>query len=474
MQKVKAVQSKTTAEKLPTKMEEKNEGPPPPLIKLKYSDLEVLMKCHDSVRPQFEREIQTDRFCISSWIKYADWEEKLKFIPRAREIYERALIIDYCNISLWLKYIDMEIRHKQISRARKVFDRAVTILPLVDELWYKYVAMEQDLGNHDNTSKVYERWMAWEPEEHAWYAYIKFELQLNSTDTVRGIYERLILVHPNVENWIEYAKFEVSCKHPGHARAVYERAVKFFHRDNCNEKLYIAYAQFEVQRKHISRAYYIYKYGLKHTAKENSKELSKAYKLQKKKYGKQPVSKKYIIKRNQKKNDLICLIKKFPYNYIHWFDYLSLIEAECNHEKTRRTYEKAIQRKPTSNDAKPWREYIYLWINYATFEELDAKDIKRSRELYKTCLNLIPDDMIMFNQVWLYYAEFEIRQKKFSIAREALDRSTGIFSCKKLSEKYQRIKLDFEKYDKCLIEDESLPYEVNIDNVDKLMCRLRC
>ena len=30
-----------------------------------------------------------------------------------------------------------------------------------------------------------------------------------------------------------------------------------------------------------------------------------------------------------------------------------------------------------------WRRYIYLWINYALFEELQASDVERTREVYK-------------------------------------------------------------------------------------------
>lgn len=37
---------------------------------------------------------------------------------------------------------------------------------------------------------------------------------------------------------------------------------------------------------------------------------------------------------------------------------------------------------PKPNDSF-WRRYIYLWINYALFEELQAADVERTREVYK-------------------------------------------------------------------------------------------
>lgn len=67
-----------------------------------------------------------------------------------------------------------------------------------------------------------------------------------------------------------------------------------------------------------------------------------------------------------------------------------------------------------------WRRYIYIWINYALFEELEAEDIERTREVYKACLNLIPHKKFTFAKIWLYYAQFEIRQKELATVRKVL------------------------------------------------------
>mmetsp|Transcript_32487 Transcript_32487/g.127403 ORF Transcript_32487/g.127403 Transcript_32487/m.127403 type:complete len:112 (+) Transcript_32487:1229-1564(+) len=37
------------------------------------------------------------------------------------------------------------------------------------------------------------------------------------------------------------------------------------------------------------------------------------------------------------------------------------------------------------------RRYIYLWINYATWEELEMGDLDRARQVYRSCLKSIPD-----------------------------------------------------------------------------------
>ena len=64
--------------------------------------------------------------------------------------------------------------------------------------------------------------------------------------------------------------------------------------------------------------------------------------------------------------------------------------------------------------------YIYFWIYYAIFEELIAEDMERARAVYEQCLQLIPHKVFTFAKVWIYYAEFEIRQNHLPQARKVL------------------------------------------------------
>ena len=82
-----------------------------------------------------------------------------------------------------------------------------------------------------------------------------------------------------------------------------------------------------------------------------------------------------------------------PHNYDAWFDYIRLEEGqgEANFDKTREVYERAIANvPPVSGEKKYWKRYIYIWINYALFEELDAANFDNCREVYKQCLAVIP------------------------------------------------------------------------------------
>lgn len=55
---------------------------------------------------------------------------------------------------------------------------------------------------------MFERWMAWEPDEKAWSAYIKMESRYNELDRASKVYERLVNCHPEPKMFVKWAKFE--------------------------------------------------------------------------------------------------------------------------------------------------------------------------------------------------------------------------------------------------------------------------
>lgn len=62
-----------------------------------------------------------------------------------------------------------------------------------------------------------------------------------------------------------------------------------------------------------------------------------------------------------------------PHNYDAWFDYLRLVESDAEAETVREVYERAIANVPPVQEKRHWKRYIYLWINYALYEELEVK-----------------------------------------------------------------------------------------------------
>ncbi|XP_023303961.2 protein crooked neck [Lucilia cuprina] len=419
--------------------------PPPP--KQKISDPAELADYQQRKRKVFEDNLRKNRMVVSHWIKYAQWEESQKEIQRARSIWERALDNDHRNVTIWLKYAEMEMKNKQVNHARNLWDRAVTIMPRVNQFWYKYTYMEEMLENVAGARQVFERWMEWQPEEQAWQTYVNFELRYKEIDRARAIYERFVYVHPDVKNWIKFARFEESHGFIHGSRRVFERAVEFFGDDYIDERLFIAFARFEEGQKEHDRARVIYKYALDHLPKDRTQELYKAYTIHEKKYGDRAGIEDVIV--SKRKFQYEQEVANNPQNYDAWFDYLRLIEGEGDADLIRETYERAISNVPPANEKNYWRRYIYLWINYALYEELETEDLERTRQIYKTCLELIPHKKFTFSKIWLMYAQFEIRCKDLQKARKTLGMAIGMCPRDKLFRGYIELEIQLREFDRC-------------------------
>ena len=419
--------------------------PAPP--KQKIQDAAELADYQLRKRKEHEDAIRKNRSNMSAWMKYAAWEEQQKEVQRARSVYERALDVDHRNISLWIKYAEMEMRIKQVNHARNLWDRAVTLLPRANQFWYKYTYMEEMLENVAGCRAVFERWMEWQPEEQAWLTYIKFELRYKEIDRARSIYERFVFVHPEVKNWIRFAKFEEGHGFVKSARSIYERAVEFFGEEYMEERLFIAFSKFEENQKEHERARVIYKYALDVMPKEKCADLYKAYTIHEKKFGERAGIETVILKKRRLQYEEE--VTENPHNYDAWFDLIRLTISEGDQEAIRETFERAVANVPPSKEKQFWRRYIYLWINYAVYEELEAEDFERCRQVYRTCLDLIPHRRFTFAKVWLLYAQFELRQKDVKRARQALGCAIGKCPKAKLYRGYIDLEIQLREFHRC-------------------------
>lgn len=48
-------------------------------------------------------------------------------------------------------------------------------------------------------------------------------------------------------------------------------------------------------------------------------------------------------------------------------------EEEKAIERTREVYERAVAHVPPGSEKRHWRRYIFLWLYYALFEEIEVK-----------------------------------------------------------------------------------------------------
>ncbi|KMU81431.1 pre-mRNA-splicing factor clf1 [Coccidioides immitis RMSCC 3703] len=250
------------------------------------------------------------------------------------------------------------------------------------------------LGNIAGARQVFERWMSWEPDEGAWSAYIKLEKRYNEFDRARAIFERFTAVHPEPKNWIKWARFEEENGTCGLVREVFGLAIETLGDDFMDERLFIAYARYETKLKEHERARAIYKYALDRLPRSKSAVLHKAYTTFEKQYGDQEGVEDVILSKRRVQYEE--QVKENPKNYDAWFDYIRLEEASGNVERVRDVYERAIAQIPPSQEKRHWRRYIYLWIFYALWEEMENHDFGRARQIYQECLKLIPHKKFTF------------------------------------------------------------------------------
>lgn len=115
----------------------------------------------------------------------------------------------------------------------------------------------------------------------------------------------------------------------------------------------------------------------------------------------------------------------------------------------REAYEKAITNLPPIIEKKYWRRYVFLWINYAVYEEYNAKDFDRAREIYKKALEIIPHGKFTFSKIWILYAHFYIRMKNLEQARKVFGMSIAKCPREKIFKAYIELELQLGNVDKC-------------------------
>jgi crooked neck len=142
-------------------------------------------------------------------------------------------------------------------------------------------------------------------------------------------------------------------------------------------------------------------------------------------------------------------LKENPRNYDIWFDFARLEETAGNPERVRDVYERAIAQIPPSQEKRHWRRYIYLWVFYAVWEEMEAKDVDRARQIYQECLKLIPHKKFTFAKIWLMKAQFEIRQMELQAARKTLGQAIGMCPKDKLFRGYIDLERQLFEFVRC-------------------------
>ncbi|GAC93530.1 hypothetical protein PHSY_001095 [Pseudozyma hubeiensis SY62] len=456
-----------SAEQLLREAQERQEAPAAAPVS-KIEDYEELQEYRGRRRADFEDRLRRNLGNMSMWIKYAEWEASQGEMDRCRSVYERALDVEPHYLPLWLRYTEQELKMRNVQHARNLYDRAVSILPRIDQLWYKYVHLEELLGNVAGTRQVFERWMKWEPEEKAWHAYINLEVRYDEPDRASAIWERCVTCHPTPKQWIRWAKFEEDRGDLEKARTVFQMALDYIGEDeDAMEKaqsVFTAFAKMETRLKEYERARVIYKYALERLPRSKSEGIYSSYTRFEKQFGSMSSVEDTVIgKRRIQYEEELAAQAGDPADYDTWFDYSRLEEdahralatsgasqdqLDQSTKRVREVYERAIAQVPASQEKRDWRRYIFLWLRYALFEEIDTHDYDRTREIYKAAIAIVPHRRFTFAKLWIQYARFEVRRLDLTTARKIFGTAIGMTPKLKLFTSYIELELSLKEFDR--------------------------
>ncbi|KAL3944700.1 MAG: hypothetical protein SGBAC_001215 [Bacillariaceae sp.] len=417
-------------------------------------------------RKHFEDNIRYRREHIGNWVKYARLEEEHKEYERARSIFERALEVEGRSGELWLRYAEFEMRNEFVNHARNILDRAIQLLPRVDFLWYKYVYMEELIRDVPKCRAIFERWMKWMPDDNAWLSYARFETRCGSLDRAEAVMRRYVNAYPSAKAFLKFAKWaEYEAKHIDLSRSILEACLSELEPEESRQAhVFQRFAFFEERQGEYERARVIYEHAIKllhlgegkptemdedvtEWEQKRREELYKSYLTFEKKYGDREGIEKVLLAKQRKQYG--AKVETNPHDYDAWFEFAKLEEDTGSVSSVREVYERAVSHVPPSTDKDHWRRYIYLWIYYATYEELSNQDTDRASQIYQTCLKVIPHKEFTFAKVWIFAAKVHVRRKDLTAARRLLGRAIGVCGKERIFTEYIALELSLGEIDRC-------------------------
>ncbi|OBZ72290.1 Pre-mRNA-splicing factor CLF1 [Grifola frondosa] len=189
---------------------------------------------------------------------------------------------------------------------------------------------------------------------------------------------------------VKWGKFEEECGKLTKAREVFQTALEYVGNEEEQlekaQAIFNAFAKMETRQKEYERARVIYKFALSRLPRSKPNALYAAYTQFEKQHGTRVTLEATVLGKGR-----IQYEEELSHdgrNYDVWLDYARLEEGalqdlrgedataeeeEQVYGRVREVYERAIAQTPPGNEKRYWRRYIFLWLNYALFEEIETK-----------------------------------------------------------------------------------------------------
>ncbi|KAF2209300.1 hypothetical protein CERZMDRAFT_113992 [Cercospora zeae-maydis SCOH1-5] len=372
-----------------------------------YIKLESRYGEYDRARHIFER------FTIvhpepRNWIKWARFEEANGTSDLVREVFGMAIETlgdEFMDEKLFIAYAKFEAKLKEFERARAIYKYALDRMPRSKSavLHKSYTTFEKQFGDREGVEDVvlskrrvlYEEQVKENPKNYdAWFDYARLEEAGGDADRVRDVYERAIAqLPPSHEKrhwrryiylWLFYAIYEeLTTKDLDRAQQVYSEALKIVpHKKFTFAKLWTLQAQFQLRRQELDRA---------------RKTMGMAIGL----CPKNKLFRAYIEMELKLFEFVRCrtLYEKWiefdASNSQAWIKFAELERGLEDLERARAIFELAIQQDQLDMPELVWKAYI-------DFEEEEG-EFEKTRKLYERLLQ-----KTQHVKVWISYAHFEI------------------------------------------------------------------
>lgn len=424
-----------------------------PSTKVDVLDLEELRELQRRKRAEFETYLKRNKLDIGQWIRYARFEVEQRDIRRARSVFERALLVDNSHVPLWIRYIDTEIKLKNINHARNLLNRAVGVLPRVDKFWYKYLIIEESLGNLEIVRSLFTKWISLEPGPNAWESFVSFEMRQGNWNHVREVFAKYVLVHPKAETWLRWVNFETVHGDTDTVRKVYSLALdttvsmteKIIVNDEDIAALIVSFADWEGTQQEYERCRQLYKVSVQRWPHNDL--LKEGLLNFEKRFGDTESIEQGVLQRRRRRYEES--LKETPHDYDTCWLYLDLIQNNFATDMLA-CFESSVANTQPQEVTKTsaWKRYIYLWIRYLAYVELEVGNIELCRELYERLIHLIPHKKFTFAKVWFMYSQFEVRNGELSSARRIMGKALGMCPKPKIFKLYIDMEVKLKEFDR--------------------------
>lgn len=489
---------------------------------MRYARWEEEQRDFVRARSVWERAIDTDYRSAAIWIHYAEFEMRHRFINHARNVLDRAVALLPRVDSLWMRYAHMEEMLQRPDLARNVFDRWLKWLP-GSHAYFALIRFElrqisslpsandQNSSGKSNSkdpfhkarSAYYLLTQAF-PTQKSFLKWAKFEERNGQIARARATYEKasveLLKRELTAPFFIAFAKFEERRKQIARARAIYQFAIAAEkkkekqrttkHARSRNKRHKLQSSEDSTKDGHGKNEYKdkdkdtddpsedrktdVDVDGLDNEGNTTEAEaeaeaeaqlLDQAYTAFEKQHGDAAALDAMIV--NKRRLQLEDVLKDNVYDYDAWFELIQLEErASSPATVIRTTYERAVAQVPAVETKAAWSRYIYLWLLYAAWTEInDGEDendgdksnnneqdpqpnpesqqrLQKAIEIYRRCVATVPYNHARFSfaKLWLQYAHAHVRRGDLAAARQVFGTALGVLPNKhRLYDEYTQL-----------------------------------